>query len=380
MGRVMTAAVLGAVLSVSFLACTVAQASPAGADRALDAALARLVHARGGPLGAIAIVQRGAQTRSHAAGRARLGGRGPSAGDAMRLASTTKAFNGAVALALVSRRVLSLNDTIGQRLRYLPAAWADVTLREALNHTSGLPSFTDSHSYLAALEASPAHGPPPRQLVAFVEKKPLLFRPGTKYRYSNTDNVIAGLMAEQATGRSYEYELRRLVLRPLRLRRTALPRTVAMSRPLLHGYQFTSSGRREDISTAINPAWTWAAGGMVSTPAELNRFARAYASGRLFSRKVHRAQFVAVAGDSEPPGPGVNSAGLGIFRYRTRCGTVYGHTGNFPGYTQFFASSSSGQRSVTVSVNQQLRPDNAPRIFSLLLKADTLGVCAALAR
>ena len=40
---------------------------------------------------------------------------------------------------------------------------------------------------------------------------------------------------------------------------------------------------------------------------------------------------------SEPPGPGKNSAGLGIFRYETRCGTVWGHTGNYPGYTQFAA-------------------------------------------
>jgi D-alanyl-D-alanine carboxypeptidase len=276
--------------------------------------------------------------------------------------------------------VLSLDDTIGQRLPYLPAAWANVTLREALNHTSGLPSFTDSHKYLAALQASPAHGPSPRQLVAFVEKDPLLFRPGTRYRYSNTDNVIAGLMVEQATGRSYEYELQRRVLRPLHLRRTTLPRTVAMPRPLLHGYQFTHSGRREDISTEISPAWTWAAGGIVSTPAELNRFARAYASGRLFSRAVHRAQLLTVRGNSEPPGPGVNSSGLGIFRYRTRCGTVYGHTGNFPGYTQFFAATLDGRRSVTVSVNLQLRPDVQPRVFNLLLRADTLGVCAALAR
>ena len=76
----------------------------------------------------------------------------------------------------------------------------------------------------------------------------------------------------------------------------------------------------------------------------------------------------------------MNSAGLSIFRYPTRCGTVYGHTGNFPGYTQFFAATLDGKRSVTVSVNLQLTPDLQPRVFNLLLRADTLGVCAALAR
>ena len=77
----------------------------------------------------------------------------------------------------------------------------------------------------------------------------------------------------------------------------------------------------------------WASGAMVSTPFELNRFIRAYASGRLFGAATHSQQLRFVPGSSEPPGPGTNAAGLGIFRYRTRCGTVFGHTGNFPGYT-----------------------------------------------
>ena len=151
-----------------------------------------------------------------------------------------------------------------------------------------------------------------------------------------------------------------------------------MPRPLFHGYQRTA-GKWEDLSTVISPAWTWAAGGMISTPADLNRFARAYISGRLFSSRVRKAQLRTVAGDSEPPGPGMNSAGLAVFRYRTRCGTVYGHTGNFPGYTQFFAATLNGQRSVTVSVNEQLSPDIHPRVFKLLRRADTIAVCAALA-
>lgn len=374
--------VLATLLGMQFAAFASARPAPAvaRADHALDRALRALVGARRGPLGAVAVVQRGRQIRTHAAGLARVGGKPPTARDAMRLASTSKAFSGAVALALVSRGALSLNDTIARRLPFLPTSWGKVTLREALQHTSGLPNFTASSAYLRALSASPGHGPMPRQLVTYVEKDPLLFAPGTRYNYSNTDNVVVGLMVEQASGRSYEQELQRLVLTPLGLRKTALPARVGMPRPLFHGYQVSSSGMREDISNLISPAWTWAAGGMVSTPADLNRFARGYIGGRLFSRAVRRAQLRTVNGESEPPGPGKNHAGLGVFRYRTRCGTVYGHTGNFPGYTQFFAASLDGRRSLTVSVNQQLRPDLEPRVFRLLLRADTLAACAALAR
>ena len=85
---------------------------------------------------------------------------------------------------------------------------------------------------------------------------------------------------------------------------------------------------------------------------------------------------------SSPPGPGKNSAGLALFRYQTKCGTVYGHTGNFPGYTQFIASSSDGRRSIVVSANEQLDlgPLAHPAVFRYMRAAFEAGACAALAR
>ena len=121
----------------------------------------------------------------------------------------------------------------------------------------------------------------------------------------------------------------------------------------------------------------WASGGIQSTPRNLNRFIRAYVGGRLFGRATQRRQLRFVKGHSEPPGPGANAAGLGIFRYRTACGTVYGHTGAFPGYTQFAASSPSGRRSVTVSVNEMLQLRDGRR-FEALRHAELAAVCAAL--
>jgi D-alanyl-D-alanine carboxypeptidase len=103
--------------------------------------------------------------------------------------------------------------------------------------------------------------------------------------------------------------------------------------------------------------------------------------GDLFDRKTRaRQRQIVEGGSSDPPGPGKNSAGLGIFRYETRCGTVWGHTGNYPGYTQFLAASPNGRRSVTVSVNEQLSPEQgAPGAFAALRRAEVKAVCAALA-
>ena len=123
---------------------------------------------------------------------------------------------------------------------------------------------------------------------------------------------------------------------------------------------------------------------MVSTPADLNTFVRAYVRGDLFNLQTRSKQRkVFEGGGSEPPGPGKNSAGLGVFRYETSCGTVWGHTGNIPGgYTQFMAASPDGKRSATVSINSQLSPPSTgdQDAFKALRRAEGLAVCAALAR
>ncbi len=354
-----------------------------GADAALERALEELVAMDGGPPGVIAVVQRGNHREVHAFGVRNIKGGLPMRADArMRLASTSKAFSGAVALSLVSKGKLSLSDTIGERLPGLPKAWHEITLRQLLNHTSGLPNFTEDPDWIAAAGANPKEAPPPRKLVSYVEDEPLLFEPGSEYRYSNTDNIVVGLMVEEATGESYERQLKEQVYEPLGLKKTSLPRGANLKAPFIHGYDNDPSQQPpEDISEVLASGWVWASGGMVSTPYEVNDFVRGYVGGELFDHKTRaRQRQVVEGGSSEPPGPGKNSAGLGIFRYETRCGTVWGHTGNYPGYTQFLAASPNGKRSVTVSVNEQLNlEEGAPGVFDALRRAEVKAVCAALA-
>jgi D-alanyl-D-alanine carboxypeptidase len=115
----------------------------------------------------------------------------------------------------------------------------------------------------------------------------------------------------------------------------------------------------------------------VSTPADQNRFIRGYIGRDLFDSSTQRRQFDFRPGHSEPPGPGKNSAGLAVFRYRTGCGTMFGHTGNTLGYTQFIAASRDGRRSVVVSINRQSTPTVAPGVFRQLRNTFRLAVCTA---
>jgi D-alanyl-D-alanine carboxypeptidase len=384
MSRQVSAAIALCVLALAALVAS-AGGRESHRNHTLDDALVRLVHMRGGPPGAAAIVQRGHRFAFHAAGLRNVRRhRHWHRKDHMRIASVSKAFSGAVALSLVDRGRLRLNDTIGELLPGLPAAWAPVTLRQALDHTSGLPDYTASPGFRNSLSKHPRKYLSPRDIIDFVRKKKLEFAPGTQYRYSNTDNVVVAMMARSASHhRSYRRLLRSKVFGPLGLERTTLPRGFRLPRPLVHGYIVDPPHAPNDVSTKYSASGAWASGGIQSTPVELNRFIRGYVGRQLFGRKTQRRQLRFVEGHSDPPGPGANSAGLAIFRYRTRCGTVYGHTGSFPGYTQFAAATLNGARSVTVSANEQLTPDSSRHsdraAFKALRHIDTLAVCAALA-
>jgi D-alanyl-D-alanine carboxypeptidase len=357
----------------------------AAADRALDRALEKLVGLPEGPPGAIAVIQRGDDRDVHTAGVANVETAAPlRAGKHMRIASVSKAFSGAVALALVDQGVLSLDDTIGEHLSDLPPAWHPMTLRQLLAHTSGMPDYTQSQGFADALADSPAVAPPPRELLGYVESEPLNHLPGAAYEYSNSENIAVGLMVEAVTGASYERAVRAKVTTPLRLRRTQMPQGTLVPDPFIHGYLW-EQGVPQDYSQWFPPldsgvawgGWAWASGGLVSTPADLNRFARGYAGGELFGGEVQEEQFQFLdGGRSDPPGPGRNAAGLALFRYRTRCGTLFGHTGSIPaGYTQFVASTPNGNRSVSFTITIQFTEE----ILPALRQAEVRAVCAALA-
>src|SRR5262249_20033676 len=274
-----------AIVAATALAIAAAPvgASPARkADRTLDTALANLAHTAGGLPGVSALIDRGGKVRFHRAGlRTVPHGQPFRSDDFMRIASTSKAYSGAVALILVDDGALSLDDTVGELLPGLPAAWSGITLRELLQHTSGIPAYELQPEFIAKFTTNLRQYFTPMDIIDFVKDKPLLFPPGSKYSYSDTDNFVIGLMAQKALGISYERQLRKFVLKPLGLRQTFLPHGFDMPRPFIHGYDLDPGEPAQDISTLISMSGLWASGGMTSTPRDMDRFIRAYAGGQL---------------------------------------------------------------------------------------------------
>ena len=358
---------------------------PAAADangrataESVQRGLERLVAARGGPPGAIATLYRNGRLTVVRAGDADIRRkRPPRATDHMRIASVAKAFSGAVALQLVRDGRLGLDDTLGERLPGMPAAWAGVTVRQMLNHTSGLPDYTRSEGFAEQVRTAPRGFVSPAGVIDWVRDDGLEFAPGSRYAYSNTDNIVIGLIAQAVTSSPYRTLLDDIVFGPARLHETSFPtRRIRLPRPFVRGYVVEAGEEPQDVTTFLSPSGAWASGAVVSTPADLNSFIRFYLGLRFFGAAQQREQFRFVSGGrSSPPGPGRHAAGLALFRYRTRCGTVYGHTGNFPGYVQFAAATANGRRAVTTTLNI---PAPTGRLLTRLRRVQATAVCALL--
>jgi D-alanyl-D-alanine carboxypeptidase len=228
-----------------------------------------------------------------------------------------------------------------------------VTLEQLLHHTSGVPDYTKSAGFIKQAETNPHGYVSPQKVIGWVAKDPLVFKPDSKYEYSNTDNIVVGLMVEAVSGATYTANLQQIVFGPTKLTQTTLPTKIKMPPPFIHGYlPATETEGEEDFSELLSPSGAWASGGIVSTPQNLNAFIRADLGLSYFDRTQQQAQMNWwVGGESSPPGPGKNSAGLALFRYQSKCGTVYGHTGSFPGYAQFAAATADGSRAVTTTLN-----------------------------
>jgi D-alanyl-D-alanine carboxypeptidase len=374
------AAAASALLLGSTPLATAGSASSAGTAASAGATLQKAMNAyvatAGAPPAVVVAIGRGSTFTLRTAGVANIVTKAkPAANDQMRMASVAKAFSGAAALSLVSRGKLKLSDTVGSLIPKMPVQWKNVTLANLLGHTSGVPDFTGFPGFREALVKSLQNPPPPRTLLSYITKPKLLFTPGSEYRYSNSDNILVGLMIQNATHRSYESVLATNVFGPLHLTKTSLPRGSALAAPTLRGYDIAPP--ITDDTSVFAAGWTWASGGIVSTPADALRFIRGYVSGALVNSPTRAAQFTFRPGSSEPTGPGTNYAGLAVFKYVTSCGTMYGHTGNTAGYTQFVASSANGKRAVTVSVNGQVTPTTNPAFFPALRHIYELAVCAA---
>ena len=138
--------------------------------------------------------------------------------DRFRVGSVTKSFMATVLLQLVGERKLRLDDSLERWLPGVVPNGRSITVRELLQHTSGLYDYVDDSAFRTAVLANPLRVWTPRQLVRIAVSHHPLFRPGRRWSYSNTNYILAGLVIQAVTHRTVAAELRNRIFRPLDLR------------------------------------------------------------------------------------------------------------------------------------------------------------------
>ena len=213
---------------------------------------------------------------------ATAGTRRPKADQRFRVGSVTKTFTATIVLQLVDEGKLGLSSTLEDHLPGVVPRGKEITIRQLLQHRSGLVNYTDYTSWLKEASKSPSIRP--IDLLRFAGSKPLVFEPGTQWSYSNTNYIALGLVIEQVTGRSYADELEQRIFQPLGLDATELPRTRLLPDLGDDERAFRASQGRSvyDVDWA-NPTSRGRPAGSSRTRAISSRFYSALLSGRILS-------------------------------------------------------------------------------------------------
>ena len=251
----------------------------------------------------------------------------------VRVGSNTKTFVAVVVMQMVQEGKVGLDEPIET---YLPGLikgegvdGSKITVRQLLQHTSGLPDFEETLFGTTDVFQYRYHYVTPRDILDSALSKPAQFEPGTQWKYTNTNYVVLGMLVERVSQRPVGEQIDERIVKKLGLSHTYFPapgeEKIRGTHP--QGYHLNGEGKLEDI-TEMDPAWAWAAGAMVSTPGELNTFFQAVFDGRLLTQASIDEMKKGV-----DIGSGGRVYGLGIVGTPLSCGgTAWGHGGDIEGY------------------------------------------------
>jgi len=284
--------------------------------------------------------------------------------DRMLAGSTGKTFAAATAFQLISEGKISLDDKVEKYLGKEP--WFDrlpnarqITVRQLMNHTSGLVRYEFKEEFTTYLTAHPMKVWTPEERLAYLFDAKPPFEAGKGWDYSDTNYIVLGMIIERVTGRPFYDEARRRVIKPLKL-----SNTIAQEGPVIKGVIQGYAGEAnpfggkdamiENGKFVVNPQLEWTGGGWASTSIDLARWAKMYFEGKAFS-----ALLLPQVLDGVPaPMLGKDAKyGLCVIIRNTAAGTSYGHSGFFPGYLTDMMYFPEGKFAVAVQVNTSVGRD-----------------------
>jgi len=246
--------------------------------------------------------------------------------DRFRIGSVTKTFTAALVMLLVEDGVLSLDDVVSRHLTGVPNGDL-VTVRQLLQHTSGLADYL----YDPAIVSTRSAPHTPAELLAVAQSLTPELAPGERYRYSNTNYVLLGLIVERVTGSTWAAEIRDRILDPTGLSDTFVYGWEEVPGGFVRGYAAAAGGGWDDVTLALHPTVAYAAGCMVSSTPDLVRWSQALHAGRVVSAASLETMKNESRVSEEYPSIRI---GLGIFiESADEYGSFLGHAGGLDGFS-----------------------------------------------
>ncbi|WP_318209807.1 serine hydrolase domain-containing protein [Streptomyces sp. SJL17-1] len=369
--RTVLAAALVAGLAATALATPALAAAPVKRDHTVtQQALQAAVDA--GVPGVVAQARDGRAGWTGTAGERR-------GNDRYRVGSITKTFVATVLLQLQAEGRLDLDDPVE---KWLPGVvrgnghdGRKITVRQLLNHTSGIYSVTSDPGFQEKV-----FGPAflehrydrwtPKQLVDIAMTHAPDFAPGTGWNYSNTNYVLAGMVIEKVTGRPYGKAVENRIIKPLKLRATSVPGTdVTMPKPSSPAWSTLSADPDAPVHdvSELSPTIAYAAGEMISDSNDLGTFYRALLKGRLLPKAEMKEMTATVRMSPELPGLGY---GLGLMQQKLSCGKeIWGHGGGIHGSSSEAHATRDGAHTLAMNFNADWTGDS-----TAVLEAEFCGV------
>ncbi len=240
----------------------------------------------------------------------------------LRIGSVTKTVTAALLLRLQEDGLVDLDAPLSDYVD-TPVPNADaISVRQLLNHTSGIANYLNTPGFFDIADGERVWAP--AELVQLGVDLGPVFEPGEGWEYSNTNYILAGLIAEAVTGKTFGQAVRATILEPAGLDESYFAGEETVEGELAHGYI-----PGEDLTWSHHPSAAWAAGAMVMTVGDLAAWTDALYRGPLLS-DASREQMLDVVAAGNPEVP---YYGLGLEMPALDVGAVVGHGGLFPGYT-----------------------------------------------
>ena len=333
----------GIVCTLAWPALLGAQTPPPAATvaQAVDSLARAFVAQRGAPRVAIGVTRGGQPIVMKGWGKADLENDVAATEHSVyRIGSITKQFTAAAVMQLVEQGKVRLTDSIGAHLPTLPAAWRGVTVRQLLNHTSGIPSYTNIGP---AWQRRWGEEMRPDTLVALTASLPMWFTPGSSWRYDNSGYVVLGMLIEKVAGRPWATDIEERFIKPLGLTETLNCMAVPLVPRRVRGYEPVGTGWVNAAYLAMSQPY--AAGALCSSVLDMAKWNRA----------LHRGNVVTPASYAlmtTPEGAAVERKyGFGLGRDTVAGHEIISHGGGINGFISANVWVPAADLSITVLTN-----------------------------